>query len=211
MMKKKLLFPFLLAAASCAAQQWEVGGALGYSFYRNATFTTPAGNGSAGFLNGFMFSIVGGHDMYRFIGGEFRYSRIENEGKLRLNGQEARLDGESHAFHYDFLFHAAPRNAWVRPFVAVGGGAKLYRGTGQDRAAQTLLQYGALTRTSETQPLVSAGAGVKVRLGPNALLRVEMRDYATPFPDNVITPLRSSRISGWLHDIVPMAGISLVF
>jgi hypothetical protein len=33
----------------------------------------------------------------------------------------------------------------------------------------------------------------------------------TPFPKEVITPNLNSSVSGWLHNLVPMAGISYTF
>jgi hypothetical protein len=41
-------------------------------------------------------------------------------------------------------------------------------------------------------------------------LRVEVHDFATPFPKKVITPNLGAKVSGWIHDIVPMVGLSYV-
>lgn len=207
----KLTLTALLAMGSCAAQGFEIGGFAGYSSYRNGNLTTAAGEGSAGFRHGVAFGAVLGHDLYRYVGGEFRYTRIDNSLKLDLGGQQVRLGGESHAFHYDFLVHATPREAVVRPFIAAGAGGKFYRGTGAETAVQPLMQYAVLTHTSEWQPLVSVGGGVKVRVGRNVQVRFDVRDYVTPFPKSLITPMRGSSVGGWLHNIVPMAGISAVF
>lgn len=208
---KKLSLFTLLAIGSCAAQVWEVGGAAGYSFYKNGTLKTPAGEGSAGFRHGVAFGAVLGNDLYEYVGGEFRYTRVDNTVKLSLGGQEARFGGESHAFHYDFLVHGASREAVVRPFLAAGGGAKFYRGTGQERAIQPLMQYAVLTRTDDWQPLVSFGGGVKVRVAENVLVRFDFRDYATPFPKGLITPMGGSSVGGWMHNLVPLVGISAIF
>jgi hypothetical protein len=35
-----------------------------------------------------------------------------------------------------------------------------------------------------------------------------VHDYLTPFPKEVITPNPPSKVSGWIHDIVPMFGLS---
>jgi hypothetical protein len=50
-----------------------------------------------------------------------------------------------------------------------------------------------------------------VPLGQHAFLRTEFRDYVTPFPKKVITPATGAKVSGWLHDIVPMVGIGFSF
>lgn len=207
----KLPLIALLIVGSCAAQEWEAGGAAGYGFYKNGKLTTPAGEGSAGFRHGVAFGAVLGNDLYRLVGGEFRYTYIDNTLKLSLGGQEARFGGESHAFHYDFLVHAAPREAVVRPFLAAGAGAKFYRGTGQERAIQPLMQFAVLTNADDWQPLVSIGGGVKVRVAENVLVRFDFRDYATPFPERLITPMRGSSVGGWVHNLVPMFGVSAIF
>ena len=45
---------------------------------------------------------------------------------------------------------------------------------------------------------MSAGGGVKVQLAPHLQLRVELHDYLTPFPKQVITPQQrsQSRLAG---------------
>jgi hypothetical protein len=40
-------------------------------------------------------------------------------------------------------------------------------------------------------------------------LRLELADYATPFPDSVIVPAADARLSGWLHDFVAVIGITI--
>lgn len=207
----KLLTVALLAAVSCAAQVWEAGGFAGFSFYRGGNLKTPAGEGDAGFRKGVAFGAILGHNMYRYFGGEFRYTRIDNTARLRLGGQEARMGGESHAFHYDFLVHAAPRESRVRPFLAAGAGGKYYRLTGDERAFQPLMQFAVLTRANDWQPLVSFGGGVKVQVSEHILVRFDIRDYATPFPERLIVPMPGSSAGGWLHNVIPMFGISGVF
>lgn len=43
------------------------------------------------------------------------------------------------------------------------------------------------------------------------LLRLEFRDYITPFPSDVVAPAPGARIKGWLQDFVPTVGISVRF
>jgi len=38
--------------------------------------------------------------------------------------------------------------------------------------------------------------------------QLNVHDYATPFPKNVITPNSGAKVGGWLMDFVPMIGIS---
>jgi hypothetical protein len=113
--------------------------------------------------------------------------------------------------HYDLLIHAAPTEAMARPFVAIGGGIKYYRGTGVEAPFQPLSSLVVLTRTSEVQPLVSAGAGVKLPISRRALIRLDFRDYMTPFPSSLLALPPNSRAKGWVHDFVLMVGISGIF
>ena len=59
--------------------------------------------------------------------------------------------------------------------------------------------------------MISAGAGFRIALKPNVILRAEFRDYLTPFPGNVIAAAPGVHISGWVHDFVPLVGISYLF
>ena len=55
-----------------------------------------------------------------------------------------------------------------------------------------------------------AGVGLKVKILPHLSLRVDVHDYFTPFPKQVITPV-TGKSPGWLQDFVPMAGLAFAF
>ncbi|MBL8223281.1 MAG: hypothetical protein JNL62_28865, partial [Bryobacterales bacterium] len=55
------------------------------------------------------------------------------------------------------------------------------------------------------------GAGVKIKVGEKSSLRVEVKDYVSPIPTKIITPNRGAELSGWIHNFVPMVGISYIF
>jgi len=59
--------------------------------------------------------------------------------------------------------------------------------------------------------VISVGGGIRMALKPNIFLRVEFRDYLTPFPGHVIAAAPGVHISGWVHDFVPLVGISYLF
>ena len=88
---------------------------------------------------------------------------------------------------------------------------KMFTGTGQEPEVQPLSNIGLLTKTSQVEPLVSVGGGVKISLSPAVQLRLEAHDFLSPFPKNVIAPAPGSTISGWLQDFVVMAGLSFSF
>lgn len=209
-----MAFRYLLLASvglgACLAQQYEVGGAAGGGFAKSATVTAPAGTAAAGFQAGPAFGFVLGHNMYRVVGGEVRYSFLKHDLKLNSGGTTPTFGGQAHAVHYDVLLHPAKFGS-AQPFAAVGGGMKIYRGTGKEAAYQPLGNFAYLSKTQEVKPMLSVGGGVRVKLGERLWLRTEFRDYVTPFPKKVIMPARGAKITGWVHDIVPMVGISYSF
>jgi hypothetical protein len=42
------------------------------------------------------------------------------------------------------------------------------------------------------------------------LVRLDFRDYATPFPDKLLAS-PTARTGGWMHDFVLMVGVSGLF
>jgi len=201
-----------LMACACWAQQYEFGGAAGAGFVKNVNVTSPAGSATAGFKSGAAFGAVLGHNPYSLVGGEVRYSYLQSDLRLAGAGAEPTFAGVAHAIHYDLLLHPRKsRGRGVQPFAAVGGGMKMYRGTGKETAYQPLNRYAYLTRTQEIKPMGSVGGGVRIPIGSKMALRTEFRDYITPFPKKVIAPAPGAKISGWVHDIVPMVGISYLF
>ena len=194
-----------------AAEGWEVGVSGGYGIYNDVTVTNASGQASTGFKSGPAFGVVAGNEMSRWLAGEARYTYRRNDMFVSSGSAEAQFKGESHIIHYDFLFHSAPRTARVRAFFAAGAGVKYYRGTGNERAVQPLSNFVALSKTSQIVPVISFGGGVKFQISPTLLFRVDVRDYTGPFPDEVIAPVPGAQLKGWLHDIVPTAGLSWVW
>lgn len=201
---------FFLALTACA-QNWEAGVLAGGGFSLNhPKIASPFGSAEAGIANGPAFGAFLTQHLYQHLSGEIRY--VYQRGDLRLSSgsRRAAFRGDSHALHYDWLLHAAGREAKVRPFAAAGAGFKLYRGVGTETMHQTLEEVALLTRTREWKPLVSVGAGVVISLGRWARLRLEVRDYFTPFPKKVIEPLAAST-PGWLHDLTPTLSLGIRF
>ncbi len=200
-----------LAATDCLAQEWSLGVAGGFGFTRNLTVTNSTGSGKAGFKPGLAVGAYAGNDMYERWGGELRYLYRVSNLKVSGGGQEAGFSGETHVVHYDFLYHTADRDAKVRPFLAAGGGVKVFRGTGIERAFQPASKFALLTRDQEVLGMVSVGGGVKVALSDMMHLRVDFRDYISPFPTQIVAPAPGAKLKGWLHDFVPMVGVGFQF
>ncbi len=197
------------AAAACFAQKWEFGGAGGGSFLNSVAVSGGPASATAGFQSSAALSGYIGYSQYRHIGGEIRYAYLPTNLRLTSGGTDATFSGVSHVLHYDLIFKTARNGGKVQLFAAVGGGVKVFRGTGAEHASQALSQYGLFTKTQQLKPMASVGAGVKFALSKKVFLRAEFRDYITQFPTEVITPPSGSvKYGKILHDLVPMIGIA---
>jgi hypothetical protein len=205
------LLAVALLAMPAFAQKYEFGILGGGSIYQSKQITNPGGNASAGFRMGWTAGVTVGHDMYKHIGGEVRYGFLHNQMKLTSGDSKASFGGQAHVIHYDILIHTRDTSSDVRPYVSFGGGLKMFRGTGAEQAFQPLSNIGILTKTQQTVALGSFGAGVKVRLSERTWFRFDVRDYLTPFPKEVIAPSPGSKVSGWINNIVPTAGLLFTF
>ena len=192
-------------------QKWEFGGGVGWGFYTSQTIKGSLSEADASFKNGVAWSGYLTQNVTNRWAGEFRYTFQRGDARLQQGSTEATFGANSHAVHYEFQFHTAPMEAKVRPFFAGGGGVKFYRGTGRELPTQPLSNLGLLTRTNDTRALVTAAAGVKVRISERWNVRVEVRDYITPFPANVLAPALGATVGGWMHDIVPMFTFAYTF
>ncbi|HZT31497.1 MAG TPA: hypothetical protein VFA33_16530 [Bryobacteraceae bacterium] len=201
----------LLLAALCLAQPWEIGGVGGGGFLTNASVSGAAGSALAGFQPGAAIGAVASHNVQKHFSGEIRYTFLQSGLKLSSGGTAVNFSGVAHAVHYDVLLHPRPRRGAPLPFLALGGGVKVFRGTGPEASYQPLHQYAYLTKTQQVEPLISAGAGVKIPLSPNLFLRAEFRDYLTPFPTQVIAAAPGEKVGGWLHNLVPLVGLTFAF
>jgi hypothetical protein len=192
-------------------QSWEFGGSAGYGFYHNNSVSAGNVSGTAGFGSGVAIGAVLGNEMGHWIGGEARYTYRSDDLQVSSGSTKATATAMSHAMHYDVLIHLASKESRVRPFFAAGAGVKLYRGTGVEPAYQPLSNLVVLSHTNEAQPLISAGGGVKLSMSKRVLLRLDLRDYATPIPTSLLATPPGSKIGGWMHDLVFLVGVSTVF
>lgn len=201
----------LVLAAGCLGQGY-IGGAAGYAVAKDLTVSNAAGTATTGFKSGAAVGAFAGHNLYNFLGGELRYLYRFSDLKLSSGGTSITFGGYSHAVHYDLLIFARGREAPVRPFAAVGGGVRYFRGTGVEHAVQPLSSFAILTKTSQVKGLATLGGGVQVKLPGRAFVRVELLDYLSPVPKLVITPVPGAKLSScWVHDFTPLAGIGFSF
>jgi hypothetical protein len=201
----------LAAGIACAQQQWEVGGIGGLGFLRNVPVTSPAGSATTGFQNGAAAGGFLGYNSSRHLGGEFRYAFLQSNLHISAGGSNATFSGQAHVFHYDLILHTSTRGSKRQLFAALGGGMKVFRGTGTEAAYQPLSQYAYFTKTVVVKPMASVGGGVKYALSDHLILRTEVRDYITAFPTNLIAPAPGAKVRSILQDVVPTVGLSIVF
>jgi hypothetical protein len=114
--------------------------------------------------------------------------------------------------HFDVGIHASPNETKLRPYVAVGGGIKVYSGHRDEFIAQPLLDFAVLRQVNEVEPMLSVGAGVKYLPRKGVQVRFDFHTYMTPAPDDVFdTRFRPSTLHGRIYSFVPTVGVSYVF
>lgn len=206
-----LLVIIITRPSLALAADVEIGAAGGFGFYRDATITNAGGSARAGFGPRFVLSGVAGWDWSRHFAVEGRYIFQDGDAALRSQAQEANLDGDAQSAVAEFVFSAQPKSSRVRLFGAVGCGVKLYQATHQSTGPQPLTDFAVLHTASQAEPLLAYGGGIKYAIWERWLIRVEFREYTTPFPSRVITPSPGARLRGWMGDTVPTLGISRTF
>ncbi len=201
----------LLACAAAAAQQREIGILAGGGWAVGLPVQGAPASTSAGLRPGVAAGAFLSHDLYRHWSGEIRYLFALRSLQVTSGGETASFSGQTHVLHYDLVYQARPVGERVRAYVAVGGGMKIFRGTGAEAAYQPLMQYAWLTRAQELKPMLTLGGGMKFRLGRRMVLRIDIRDQITRFPRKMVTPAAGMKLDGWLHDLVPVAGLGWLF
>ena len=108
----------MAVAPSAMAQKWEFGGGVGGSFYLSRDVTNGSTAASAKLKTNVASGVWLGENLGNKWGGEVRYDYQRGDLQLKSGGASASFSGETHALHYDILWHATPRGAKVRPFLA---------------------------------------------------------------------------------------------
>ncbi|MGO9971111.1 MAG: hypothetical protein ACLPY2_27945 [Bryobacteraceae bacterium] len=206
----RVLVPVAFCAAACA-QQWEVGAVGGAGFLNTVPVSSPGASATAGFAAGATGGVYFGQSLYSSLSGEIRYDFFQSNLKLSGAGTSASFTGIAHAVHYDLIWHTRRKDSPTQYYLAVGGGMKLFQGLGSPEAYQPLMQFGYFTRTNSIKAMGTVAAGMTYRLAPRMFLRVELRDFISPFPTAVLTPAPGTKYGSILNNLTPMAGISYVF
>lgn len=196
------------AVPAAWGQKWELGFGGGGGFGPSTELTRPTETAKANIKPGVAASAWVGNNSNSRWGGDLRYTYQMGDLQLKQNSTTATFTGETHTINYDILWHAADEGSASRPYIAFGGGAKVYRGTGAESVTQPLSRFALLTKTQEIQGVISVGAGVKTKISKNWQLRIDVHDYISRFPAQVIQPNTGTTAGGWMHNIVPSVGFS---
>jgi opacity protein-like surface antigen len=206
-----VVFAATAAVASAQEPEWEVGVIGGVGFSPDMTVKNATTSASAGVKTGVTVGVYGGEDMYRYWGGEATYLYRAGDVKLEGSGKSVSFGAHTHLITGDFLAHLRPRGAHIRPFISFGGGIEVMVGTGQESATQPLGNLAALTATHEVLPVGEAGVGVKVQLAHHLRLRVQVRDYFSKAPHDVIAPAPGASLSGIRQDVIGMGALAFTW
>lgn len=201
----------ILSSSLCVAETWELGALGGFSWYHAAGISNATGSADADFKPGFAGGMIFGDNMYEHLGGEIRYMFRFGGPELESQGARVSARGFTNVIHYDFLFHATPNEAKIRPYVAAGAGIKVFSGPHDLFPNQPLSDFALISRVNQVEPLISVGTGVKYAIARSVQMRLDFHTYITPSPDRVFRTALGSDIHGWLYDFVPTLGFSYVF
>jgi hypothetical protein len=213
MLRWSLLGAVLFAATAtmASAQQWEVGAIGGFGYSPGLTVKNATTSASTGVKTGVTVGAYGGEDLYRYFSGEATYLYRAGDLKLDGSGKSVSFGAHTHLITGDFLGHFRPKGARFRPYISFGGGIEVMQGTGQESATQPLGNLAALTATREVLPVGEIGAGVKYQMSKHLRLRVQVRDYLSQAPNEVIAPAPGATLSGIHHDVIGTGAIAVTW
>jgi len=198
-------------AAVCSAQPYEIGGNIGYGFYRNGTIFGAGNSIEAGIRNRFAAGFVFCDDEYNHFSGEFRYLYHDGHPFLQGNGVKSDIQGQSHAFTYSLLFHPETKEHRIRPFVSAGVGAKGYVIAGPAPNPEALPSVATLTTRDQWKFVTVVGGGVKYHLHKDFIVRADFLDYITTFPRSQLQPAASNTARGIFQQFTPLFGLGYTF
>lgn len=195
-------------AAVCFAQEWEVGGFIGYGWYNNGTIVSPAETVRAGIGNSWDAGFVLGEDLYQHLSGEFRWLFQNGDPFLSGPGFRGDINGSSHTFTYDIVVNITSKEHRIRPFLAAGGGGKYYVASEPAFFVQPAPAVATLIGRNTWRGVGDFGGGVKFVVRRHIILRADFRDYVTGLPHGQIVPAIAGARHGTLHMLTPMFGVS---
>ncbi len=212
-MKHNKLLVFVLAAGlgltalPLAAQDWSATAFGGFWFYHPVGLTASFGSASAAPGPRIVLGAMVGHALGDHFAVEGGWTYQDGDFQLVSGATKTAFDADADSFHADLLYYLRPRSSRLRPYFVAGTGAKLYHGT-ETPSPRPLEQFAVFHDGFVAEPLITYGGGVEWAFTRHWALRVDLRDYTTPFPTGSITPSPGVTVGGWLHDFVPTVGVT---
>ncbi len=205
---KTLPIVCFIVCGPLGAADWQATGAAGFGVYRYLTYQNPAGTAQAGIGSRYALDGAVGRAFGRHFAIEGAWTFQDGDFEIASGSQKTAFDANTHAVHGDLLYYFRRRSARLRPYAAVGAGVKMYHGIEAVRP-RPLAQFGSFADGIDARALIAFGGGVEWSIAHHWALRLDVRDFATPFPTSVIIPAAGSNLSGWLHDLVATVGIQV--
>jgi hypothetical protein len=195
MMPLRLLLPFLLAVCPASAQLLEIGGSGGLHRLSNSGLgsVNQSSQGDDFKLDdGFRIAFRMTTNSDGITGHEFGYAY--NRTQLVQVAGGAKQGMAIHQGLYNYLLYATREGSRVRPFITGGGHFANYVPPGAS----------ATSGGGSTKFGVNYGGGIKVRVAPNWLFRIDARQYVNPKPFDLFNK------SGSIRMLELSAGVSFV-
>lgn len=191
---------WLAAGVIAPAQVGELSISAGRAASRNNVLGTVRDLGGSlleyksetNFRMGFRFTF----NSYQFFGHEIGYAY--NRGKFKLTTTPPSEVGMPvHQGIYNFLAYATREGAAFRPFITGGGHFATFYPPGT----------GVFSGNGVTKFGVNYGAGLKFRISPIMMMRLDLRDYVTAKPFGDFFPDQK----GMLHMLEVSMGLGIAF
>ena len=187
---------FLLTAGTAASQSAELGLTAGISAFNDngigSLRSFEQGMIPATLGNGVRIGTRWSTNSWTFLGHEFSYAYQRTSLKIG-DGQSEGMNVQN--IYYNFVAHATPSGAPVRPFVTAGAGVSVYFPPG----------VSSLSGGGNNNFGYNYGGGLKFKLTDKFGLRFDVRDHVTGRPFDL------DDSSGRFHNVEYSATFSLLF
>ena len=198
----------LLLVAGCGlAGDWQVSAGGGFGAYHPVTLSGPPGTAQAGIGPRFVLNVAIGRQISRHLAIEGAWTFQDGDFEIASGDAKIAFDASGQSAHADLLGYLRERSSRWRPFLVAGSGVKFYTGW-ETPTPRPLAEFGSFRQRTDCRALLLFGGGMEWSLSTRWALRLELADYATPFPSGVIVPAAGVHSSGWLHDFVPVLDVT---
>jgi hypothetical protein len=200
---------FLFAALPLAAQDsqnWSVTAFGGFGLYHPVSLTAPFGSASAAPGSRIVLGAFLGRRLTDRFTVEAGWTYQDGDFQIMSGPAKTAFDADADAFHAGLLYYLRSSASRLRPYLVASAGAKLFHGT-ETPSPRPLEQFAVFHDGFVAEPLLTYGGGLEYSFNHRWAVRLDLRDYTTPFPTGSITPSPGVSVGGWMHDFVPTIGV----